>query len=219
MYYLSKARKLCDKCGCTVFFSFLFLSTPLHHWYQLFRFFAILVNMWVGYKLSIGPYGLYQFLVDAVISYVLHTHFFPLLASFLLKKEIQLVVNQLVLDAGEYEVRFWPHLIPQQVKDQIVKKQKSKRKKDGSNSSILLMPLRQIIWEKYFPSRYSAPCPICNHIIIKPFQFHAAHIIPKSKGGSDNLENRMPVCASCNLSMGSKNLLEYKRSIAEIIKL
>jgi hypothetical protein len=44
---------------------------------------------------------------------------------------------------------------------------------------------------------------------ITQFEFHSAHIIPKSKGGDSNIENLRPICSLCNLSMGNKNLIDF----------
>lgn len=38
------------------------------------------------------------------------------------------------------------------------------------------------------------------------FPLTVDHIIPKSKGGSDNMENKQPMCARCNNKKGNKIL-------------
>lgn len=36
------------------------------------------------------------------------------------------------------------------------------------------------------------------------------HLIPKCKGGSNNIENLFPSCNKCNLSKGSKTIHDFK---------
>jgi hypothetical protein len=44
--------------------------------------------------------------------------------------------------------------------------------------------------------------------------WHAGHVVAESKGGGPtNVQNLRPVCISCNMSMGSKNMMEFKAQI------
>jgi hypothetical protein len=40
--------------------------------------------------------------------------------------------------------------------------------------------------------------------------FHAGHIHSHANGGSDTLSNLLPICAPCNLGMGSTNYDEFR---------
>jgi competence ComEA-like helix-hairpin-helix protein len=71
--------------------------------------------------------------------------------------------------------------------------------------------VKNIVWENYHgPDNARGLCVICEQRIIKIIDFHACHIIPQSKGGSDAYTNLVPGCSECNLSMSTRNLLEYK---------
>lgn len=48
----------------------------------------------------------------------------------------------------------------------------------------------------------------CNRSITET-NFHVGHNIPKSKGGGDDFENVFPICATCNLEMGTMTMDEY----------
>lgn len=65
-------------------------------------------------------------------------------------------------------------------------------------------------WYQYIhKSRGNALCICCNSTEITPVNFEAGHIIPKSKGGKDSLDNLLPICGGCNRSMGCRHMEEY----------
>ena len=50
-------------------------------------------------------------------------------------------------------------------------------------------------------------CAECDGILVNPFdgsEVHVDHIVPASKGGSDNLSNRRLLHAVCNLRRGNR---------------
>lgn len=63
-------------------------------------------------------------------------------------------------------------------------------------------------------AEYGGLCPYCNQQITEG---HVDHIVPVSNGGTNDRDNLVYACASCNLSKGDKSLLEfliYRRNIA-----
>jgi hypothetical protein len=46
------------------------------------------------------------------------------------------------------------------------------------------------------------------------FDWHIDHIVPKSKGGTDERENLCKACMQCNLSKGSKDPVEFFEEIS-----
>ena len=50
---------------------------------------------------------------------------------------------------------------------------------------------------------------VCAYCKTDSGPFHIDHIMPKSRGGSDNLENLTVACAPCNLSKRDKTLEEW----------
>lgn len=65
--------------------------------------------------------------------------------------------------------------------------------------------LREQVWITNFGKKFEHVCYIkwCTNKI-NVFDYHVGHNIPESKGGRMCLENLKPVCARCNLSMGSQ---------------
>jgi hypothetical protein len=64
--------------------------------------------------------------------------------------------------------------------------------------------LREQVWLKQFGKQYSSKCfsTWCENTITV-FDFQCGHDIPESKGGETILENLVPICSRCNLSMSN----------------
>jgi hypothetical protein len=54
-------------------------------------------------------------------------------------------------------------------------------------------------------------CACCDVNEITQFQFECGHIISEASGGPTSLDNLLPICSSCNRSMHTMNLYEFKR--------
>ena len=65
--------------------------------------------------------------------------------------------------------------------------------------------LREQVWLKYNGPIFEKTCyvPWCSNII-NVFDFTVGHDVPKSKGGTDSIENLKPICNRCNASMSNK---------------
>ncbi len=72
--------------------------------------------------------------------------------------------------------------------------------------------IKNMLWINTFGKDKSlGNCYICEkeiHIT----EFETGHIIPVSKGGSDDISNLKPLCSICNKSVGTDNLDDFKRS-------
>lgn len=65
--------------------------------------------------------------------------------------------------------------------------------------------LRADVW-----SKTGGKCWYCG-IDLNPFKnFHVEHMQPKSKGGTDALDNLVPACSDCNLSKGGLSVNEFR---------
>ena len=73
---------------------------------------------------------------------------------------------------------------------------------------------RRICWESVFPSGIlEGNCPVCTTSLIRYSApcgntFQKLHIIPKSRGGSDESWNLLPGCG-CNQNMSTLNLIDW----------
>ena len=90
------------------------------------------------------------------------------------------------------------HVIINKIQDESVLKPKYKKQK-------IPAAIREATWIKHCGRVFEHKCltPWClNKITV--FEFQAGHNIPESKGGPTTVDNLVPICARCNLSMGDR---------------
>jgi hypothetical protein len=65
--------------------------------------------------------------------------------------------------------------------------------------------LREALWLKWSGKSFEVKCHTtwCQNQITA-YDFQAGHNIPESRGGATTMENLVPICSRCNLSMGSQ---------------
>ena len=65
--------------------------------------------------------------------------------------------------------------------------------------------LREQVWLGYMGHAFEGKCRIkwCRNTITV-FNFQCGHNVAESKGGKTNVENLIPICGRCNISMGSQ---------------
>ena len=64
--------------------------------------------------------------------------------------------------------------------------------------------LRALVWDTYPPF-----CCHCDIALYWP-SFTVEHLLPRSRGGSDAIENLRPSCGHCNYARGNKPLVKSK---------
>ena len=66
------------------------------------------------------------------------------------------------------------------------------------------------IWNTYIdPNIQRHKCVCCKKSIITITEFHVGHVISEHNGGTLEINNLRPICASCNYSMGTNNMIDY----------
>jgi len=43
----------------------------------------------------------------------------------------------------------------------------------------------------------------------RPSSFHIDHVVPRSLGGGDDIDNLQPLCRDCNLSKGNRGTVDH----------
>ena len=70
--------------------------------------------------------------------------------------------------------------------------------------------IRGEAWKAHFGESTQGKCYCCKTALDVFEDWHAGHVISHSNGGSDMASNIRPVCGSCNLSMGTENMDDFK---------
>lgn len=71
--------------------------------------------------------------------------------------------------------------------------------------------LKDHTWDEWVGDTIAkAKCMCCGINDIKMNDFHCSHVVAEANGGATSVENLRPVCAPCNLSMGTKNMDDFR---------
>lgn len=70
--------------------------------------------------------------------------------------------------------------------------------------------IKILVWNKYIGEIHgNGLCQCCKKQTISQMSFHCGHIISEFNGGGITVNNLKPICANCNLSMGTRNMDEF----------
>ena len=70
--------------------------------------------------------------------------------------------------------------------------------------------IRNGVWNKYVgKEKGCADCLVCGENKIYQSVFTAGHVISEYNGGKIVIENLRPICNTCNLSMGTRNMADF----------
>jgi 5-methylcytosine-specific restriction endonuclease McrA len=66
------------------------------------------------------------------------------------------------------------------------------------------------VWKRDFGDEGKGSCYCCGNTITALGSWEAGHIKASSRGGTDNIDNLKAVCSTCNKSMGTMDMDEFK---------
>ena len=129
-------------------------------------------------------------------------------------KELNILLQKYLSDNLSYNLldnlsNNWKEeiIIPkiESINNDVEKKVKYKKKS-------IPLALKKLVWNKYIGEEIGkAKCLCCGLTDISQISFNCGHIIAEVNSGQLCIDNLMPICQNCNSSMGSKNLLEFKK--------
>ena len=70
--------------------------------------------------------------------------------------------------------------------------------------------IRGLTWKAHFGNSMTGSCFCCKTVLEALDDWHAGHIVAHANGGKDTVDNLRPICISCNLSMGTENMDDFK---------
>jgi hypothetical protein len=75
------------------------------------------------------------------------------------------------------------------------------------------------LWLKFFQWNRVGICTCCKVKKMDALRsdWHSGHKIAKAKGGLKILQNLQPICVDCNISMGTTSIIDYSRSLKNIV--
>jgi esterase/lipase len=81
----------------------------------------------------------------------------------------------------------------------------------GQRKKTIPKILKDLTWQKWIGDDIAkAKCLCCGINEIKMNSFHCGHVISEAMGGPTTVDNLIPVCATCNLSMRTQNMEKFK---------
>ena len=81
-----------------------------------------------------------------------------------------------------------------------------------SSKKTIPKPLKDLVWETYIGNDIATTkCLCCENNEIRMNNFHCSHVVPESKGGTMTVENLRPICATCNTSMKTEHMFDFKK--------
>lgn len=93
------------------------------------------------------------------------------------------------------------------------KKNATKRKTPKTvvrKKTVIPSRIKRLVWNEYIGEQNGTGlCWCCKATTIYQLHFHCGHYISENNGGKPTVKNLRPICASCNLSMGTTNMGEF----------
>ena len=79
--------------------------------------------------------------------------------------------------------------------------------------------LREQVWVTYAGRVFQRKCLVawCQNTMTV-FDFHVGHDVPEPHGGATEISNLRPICARCNLSMGSQYTVQEWSKLSAPVK-
>ena len=103
------------------------------------------------------------------------------------------------------------HIIPTQVLEE-QEKQISIEDKKRKTKSKITHAMRIVCWNTYIGEEVGkTKCLCCKTNSITQHNFHCGHVIAEANGGKVNVANLRPICAICNNSMGTTDMINFAK--------
>jgi 5-methylcytosine-specific restriction endonuclease McrA len=71
--------------------------------------------------------------------------------------------------------------------------------------------IRGEVWKTYHGNSIKGACYCCKRDLDAFDSWNLGHVVSRFHGGADTLHNLRPLCGSCNKSMGTDHLYDFKK--------
>jgi hypothetical protein len=83
------------------------------------------------------------------------------------------------------------------------------KEEPSKKTNVIPKDIRLRVWNKYFPGTTVGKCYVCHDPILNR-DFQVGHNKARANGGTLNISNLRPICASCNRAMNKTSIEVYK---------
>jgi len=92
------------------------------------------------------------------------------------------------------------------------KKSESDSEKASKKKKSIPKKIKELVWNNHIGHDIATSmCTCCDKTPIKNTEFHCGHVLAEANGGTLDITNLRPICAGCNLSMGTQNMDDFKK--------
>ena len=92
------------------------------------------------------------------------------------------------------------------------KKGDSDSEKTSKKKKSIPKKIKELVWNNHIGHDIATSmCICCEKTPIKNTEFHCGHVLAEANGGTLDITNLRPICAGCNLSMGTQNMDDFKK--------
>jgi hypothetical protein len=117
-----------------------------------------------------------------------------------------LYINKEKLFISEIEKRL---LLLQSLQDLYLFETKTEKQEKQKKQKIPAI-IKKLVWNTYIGEDIGkSKCMCCKKTDITQLNFICGHVISEHDGGSITVENMRPICGTCNLSMGTRNMNDF----------
>ena len=98
----------------------------------------------------------------------------------------------------------------ERVETERVEEESKTEEKETTKKKKIPKSVKTHIWNLYIgPQINEHRCLCCKKSLIKITDFETGHVVSEKDGGSLEITNLRPICAVCNHSMGTMNMIEF----------
>lgn len=135
-----------------------------------------------------------------------------------MEEQLQLVDQEMKLEISKIKEKY--KIKKKEIRDSYKKSEKDgeKEKKEKPKRKSIPKTLKNDVWDKYIGREKGVGnCEVCSKEI-ECRSFHCGHVRSVKEDGDTIIENLRPICETCNKSMGTENLYEFKEKYYKDVK-
>lgn len=99
-------------------------------------------------------------------------------------------------------------------KVELLEKEDKEQETNTDKKKLITISTRRLVWNTNVSEEIGkSKCMCCNSTDITQMSFKCGYIISEANGGEMIVSNIKPICQYCNISMGTKNMNDFMKSL------